>query len=103
MNQPSLLFVSPNQTFAAVESSTTASKTSLTSPKPSKPVPTAFNSAAASVKSSFCPVPADKASEIKDGPKNIRKRMMTIKSTVKNSWKPAYLQALYIWFTLPTY
>ena len=43
-------------TSAAVEPSTTASKTSLTSTKPSKPVPTAFKSAATSVKSSFCPV-----------------------------------------------
>jgi hypothetical protein len=41
-------------TSAAVESSTTASKTSISSPKPSKPVPTVFNSAATSVKSSFC-------------------------------------------------
>ncbi|KAG1143979.1 hypothetical protein G6F37_000029 [Rhizopus arrhizus] len=54
-------------TSAAVEPSTTASKTSLTSPKPSKPVPTTFNSAAASIKSSLCPVPADKASDIKEG------------------------------------
>jgi hypothetical protein len=82
-------------TSAAVESSTTASKTSLTSPKPSKPVPTAFDSAATSVKSNFCPVPVDKASDIKDGPKKISKRVMTIKTTVKNIWKPAYLQALY--------
>ncbi|KAG0770797.1 hypothetical protein G6F22_017081 [Rhizopus arrhizus] len=80
---------------AAVESSTTASKTSLTSSKPSKPVPTAFKSAATSVKSSFCPVPGDKASDIKEGPKKISKRVMTIKTTVKNIWKPAYLQALY--------
>ncbi|KAG0759153.1 hypothetical protein G6F22_005562 [Rhizopus arrhizus] len=82
-------------TSAAVESSTTASKTSLTSPKPSKPVPTVFNSAATSVKSSFCPVPADKASDIKEGPKKISKRVMAIKTTVKNIWKPAYLQALH--------
>jgi hypothetical protein len=72
---------------AAVESSTTASKISLTSPKPSKPVPTA----AASVKSKFCSVPVDKASNIKEGPKKISKRVMTIKTTVKNIWKPAYL------------
>ncbi|KAG0739364.1 hypothetical protein G6F57_015275 [Rhizopus arrhizus] len=43
-------------TSAAVESSTAASKTSLSSPKSSKSVPTVFNSAATSVKSSFCPV-----------------------------------------------
>ncbi|KAG0745179.1 hypothetical protein G6F62_014191 [Rhizopus arrhizus] len=67
---------------AAVESSTTASKTSLTSSKPSKPVPTAFKSAATSVKSSFCPVPGDKASDIKEGPKKISKRVMTIKTTL---------------------
>jgi hypothetical protein len=73
-------------TSAAVESSTTASKTSLTSPKPSKPVPTAFESAAASIKSSLCPVPADKASDIKDGPKMISKRVITIKTTIKNIW-----------------
>ena len=71
-------------TSAAVESSTTASKTSLTSPKPSKPVPTAFKSAAASVKSSFCPVLVDKVNDIKDGPKKISKRVMTIKTTIKN-------------------
>ncbi|KAG1137908.1 hypothetical protein G6F37_011908 [Rhizopus arrhizus] len=82
-------------TSAAVESSTTASKTSLTSLKPSKPVPTAFKSAATSVKSSFCPVSVDKASDIKEGPKKISKRVMTIKTTVKNIWKPAYLQPLY--------
>ncbi|KAG1023944.1 hypothetical protein G6F25_013000 [Rhizopus arrhizus] len=82
-------------TSAAAESSTTASKTSLTFPKPSKPVPTVFNSAATSVKSSFCPVPVDKASDIKEGPKKISKRVMTIKTTVKNIWKPAYLQALH--------
>ncbi|KAG0811456.1 hypothetical protein G6F20_007141 [Rhizopus arrhizus] len=82
-------------TSAIVESSTTASKTSLTFPKPSKPVPTAFNSAATSVKPSFCPVPIDKASDIKEGPKKISKRVMTIKTTVKNIWKPAYLQALH--------
>ncbi|KAG1085802.1 hypothetical protein G6F42_021245 [Rhizopus arrhizus] len=82
-------------TSAAVESSTTASKTSLTSPKPSKPVPTVFNSAATSVKSSFCPVTVDKASDIKEGPKKISKRVMTIKTTVKNIWEPAYLQPLY--------
>ncbi|KAG1140121.1 hypothetical protein G6F37_009229 [Rhizopus arrhizus] len=82
-------------TSAAVESSTTASKTSLTSPKPSKPVPTAFNSAATFVKSNFCPVPVDKASDIKEGPKKKSKRVMTIKTTVKNIWKPAYLQPLY--------
>ncbi|KAG0770277.1 hypothetical protein G6F22_017243 [Rhizopus arrhizus] len=62
-------------TSAAAESSTTASKTSLTFPKPSKPVPTVFNSAATSVKSSFCPVPVDKASDIKEGPKKISKRI----------------------------
>ncbi|KAG1068931.1 hypothetical protein G6F42_026312 [Rhizopus arrhizus] len=67
---------------AVVESSTTASKASLTSLKPSKPVPTAFNSAATSVKSNFCPVPVDKASDIKEGPKNISKRVMTIKTTL---------------------
>ncbi|KAG1140333.1 hypothetical protein G6F37_009132 [Rhizopus arrhizus] len=88
-------FCITKSTSAAVESSTTASKTSLTSPKPSKPVPTAFKSAATSVKSSFCPVPVDKASDIKEGPKKISKRMMTIKTTVKNIWKPAYLQTLY--------
>ncbi|KAG0904920.1 hypothetical protein G6F33_012566 [Rhizopus arrhizus] len=69
-------------TSAIVESSTTASKTSLASPKPSKPVPTAFNSAATSVKPSFCPVPIDKASDIKEGPKKISKRVMTIKTTL---------------------
>jgi hypothetical protein len=78
-----------------VESSATASKTSLTSSKPSKPIPTVFNSAAIYVKSSFCPVPVDKASDIKDGPKKISKRVMTIKTTVKNIWKPVYLQPLY--------
>ncbi|KAG1141681.1 hypothetical protein G6F37_008334 [Rhizopus arrhizus] len=83
-------------TSAAVESSTTASKTSLSSLKPSKPIPTAFNSAATSVKSSFCPVPVDKASNIKEGPKKISKCVMTIKTTVKNIWKPAYLQVLYV-------
>ncbi|KAG1449777.1 hypothetical protein G6F46_003759 [Rhizopus delemar] len=72
-------------TSAAVESSTTASKTSINPPKPSKPVPTAFKSAATSVK----------ASDIKEGPKKISKRVMTIKTTVKNIWKPAYLQPLY--------
>ncbi|KAG1135551.1 hypothetical protein G6F37_011813 [Rhizopus arrhizus] len=82
-------------TSAAVKSSTTASKTSLTSSKPSKPVPTAFNSAASFVKSSFCPMPVDKASDIKEGPKKISKCVMTIKTTVKNIWKPAYLQVLY--------
>jgi hypothetical protein len=82
-------------TSAAVESSITASKTSLTSPKPGKPVPTAFNSAATSVKSSFYPVPVDKASDIKEGPKKISKYVMTIKTTVKNICKPAYLQPLY--------
>jgi hypothetical protein len=82
-------------TSAAMESNTTASKTSLNSHKPSKLVPTAFNSAATSVKSSFCPVPVDKTSDIKDGPKKISKRVMTIKTTVKNIWKPVYLQALY--------
>ncbi|KAG1314723.1 hypothetical protein G6F62_013877 [Rhizopus arrhizus] len=80
---------------AAVESSATASKTSLTSLKPSKPAPTVFNSAATSVKSSFCPVTVDKASDIKEGPEKISKRVMTIKTTVKNIWKPAYLQPLY--------
>ncbi|KAG0821505.1 hypothetical protein G6F26_011539 [Rhizopus arrhizus] len=82
-------------TSAIVESSTTASKTSLTSPRPSKHVPTTFNSAATSVKSSFCPVPIDKASVIKEGPKKISKRVMTIKTTLKNIWKPAYLQSLH--------
>ncbi|KAG1166464.1 hypothetical protein G6F35_018174 [Rhizopus arrhizus] len=67
---------------AVVESSTTASKASLTSLKPSKPVPTAFNSAATSVKSNFCPVPVDKASDIKEGPKKINKRVMAIKTTL---------------------
>ncbi|KAG0788178.1 hypothetical protein G6F22_007088 [Rhizopus arrhizus] len=82
-------------TSATVKSNTTASKTSLISPKPSKPVPTAFHSAASFVKSSFCPVPVDKASDIKEGPKKISKRVMTIKTTVKNIWKPVYLQPLY--------
>jgi hypothetical protein len=82
-------------TSTAVESSTTASKTSLTFPKPSKPVPTAFKSAATSVKSSFCPVPADKPSDIKESPKEISKRVMTIKTAVKNISKPTYLQPLY--------
>ncbi|KAG0924967.1 hypothetical protein G6F29_006236 [Rhizopus arrhizus] len=82
-------------TSAAVESSTTAFKTSLTSHKPRKPVPTAFKSAATSVKSNFCPVPVDKASDIKEGPKNISKRVMTIKTILKNIWKPVYLQSLY--------
>ncbi|KAG1046546.1 hypothetical protein G6F43_010972 [Rhizopus delemar] len=72
-------------TSAAVESSTTASKISISSPKPSEPVPTAFKSAATSVK----------ASDIKEGPKKISKRVMTIKTTVKNIWKPVYLQPLY--------
>ncbi|KAG1054993.1 hypothetical protein G6F43_003024 [Rhizopus delemar] len=75
-------------TSAAVESSTTASKASINSPKPIKLVPTAF-------KSSFCHVPVDKASDIKEGPKKISKRVMTIKTTVKNIWKLAYLQPLY--------
>jgi hypothetical protein len=88
-------FCITKSTSAAVESSTTASKTSLTSPKPSKPVPTAFNSAASFVKSSFYPVPIGKASDIKEGPEKISKRVMTIKTTVKNTWKPAYLQLLY--------
>ncbi|KAG1155405.1 hypothetical protein G6F37_008575 [Rhizopus arrhizus] len=52
-------------TSAAVESSTTA-----------------FNSAATSIKSNFCPVPVDKASDIKEGPKKISKRVMTIKTTL---------------------
>jgi hypothetical protein len=86
---------STKSTSAAVEPSTTASKTSLNSPKPSKPVPTAFKSAATSIKSSLCPVPTDKASDIKEGPKKISKRMMAIKTTVKNIWKPTYLQTLY--------
>ncbi|KAG1047822.1 hypothetical protein G6F43_009755 [Rhizopus delemar] len=80
---------------AAVDSSTTTSKTSINSPKPSKPVPTAFNSAVNSVKSIFCLVPVDKASDIKEGLKKISKRVMTIKTTVKNIWNPAYLQPLY--------
>ncbi|KAG1148851.1 hypothetical protein G6F37_008979 [Rhizopus arrhizus] len=88
-------FCITKSTSAVVESSTTASKTSLTFPKPSKPVPTTFKSAVTSVKSSFCPVPVDKASDIKEGPKKISKRVMTIKTTVKNIWKSAYLQALY--------
>ncbi|KAG1136521.1 hypothetical protein G6F38_011987 [Rhizopus arrhizus] len=88
-------FCITKSTSAAVESSTTASKTSLTFPKPSKPVPTTFKSAVTSVKSSFCPVPVDKASDIKEGPKKISKRVMTIKTTVKNIWKSAYLQPLY--------
>ncbi|KAG1023391.1 hypothetical protein G6F43_014206 [Rhizopus delemar] len=50
-------------TSAAVESSTIASKASINSPKPSKLVPTAFKSAATSVK----------ASDIKEGPKKISK------------------------------
>ncbi|KAG1031561.1 hypothetical protein G6F43_013931 [Rhizopus delemar] len=69
-------------TSAAVESSTTASKTSINSSEPSKPVPAAFKSAATSIKSSFYPVPVDKASEIKEGPKKISKRVMTIKTTL---------------------
>ncbi|KAG0782785.1 hypothetical protein G6F21_010919 [Rhizopus arrhizus] len=72
-------------TSAAVESSATASKTSLTSPKPSKPVSAAFKSAATSVKSSFCPVPVDKANDIKEGPKKISKRVMTIKTTFQGT------------------
>ncbi|KAG1565858.1 hypothetical protein G6F50_009677 [Rhizopus delemar] len=68
-------------TSAVVESSTTASKTSRTSSKTSKPVPTAFKSAATSVKPSFCPVPVDKASDIKEDPKKISKRAMAIKTT----------------------
>ncbi|KAG1139201.1 hypothetical protein G6F37_011160 [Rhizopus arrhizus] len=67
-------------TSAAVESSTTASKTSLTSHKPRKPVSTAFKSAATFVKSNFCPMPVDKASDIKEGPKKISKHVMTIKT-----------------------
>ncbi|EIE83398.1 hypothetical protein RO3G_08103 [Rhizopus delemar RA 99-880] len=69
-------------TSAVVESSTTASKTSRTSSKTSKPVPTAFKSAATSVKPSFCPVPVDKASDIKEDPKKISKRAMAIKTTL---------------------
>ncbi|KAG0765571.1 hypothetical protein G6F24_004317 [Rhizopus arrhizus] len=88
-------FYVTKSTSAAVESSTTAFKTSLTSLKPSKPVPIAFKSAVTSVKSSFYPMPVDKASDIKEGPKKISKRVMTIKMTVKNIWKPAYLQALH--------
>ncbi|KAG1537694.1 hypothetical protein G6F46_010207 [Rhizopus delemar] len=80
---------------AAVESSITASKASLTFPKPSKSVPTAFKSAATSIKTSFCPMPVDEASDVKEGPKKISKRAMTIKTTVKNIWKPVYLQPLY--------
>ncbi|KAG1150010.1 hypothetical protein G6F37_011296 [Rhizopus arrhizus] len=72
-------------TSAAVESSTTASKTSPGSPKPSKSVPTVFNSAATSAKSSFCPVSVDKTSGIKEGPKKISKRVITIKTTGGNS------------------
>ncbi|KAG1138193.1 hypothetical protein G6F37_009653 [Rhizopus arrhizus] len=82
-------FCVTKSTSAAVESSTTASKTSLNSPKPSKPVPTAFNSAVASVKSSFCPVPVDKANDIKDGPKKISKLTHTFAFT-----KYIYLQEL---------
>ncbi|KAG1574171.1 hypothetical protein G6F48_013314 [Rhizopus delemar] len=82
-------------TSAAVESSTTTPKTVLTFPKPSKPVSIAFKSAATSVKSSFGPMPVDKASDIKEGPKKISKRVMTIKTTVKNIWKPVYLEPLY--------
>ncbi|KAG1372153.1 hypothetical protein G6F61_011303 [Rhizopus arrhizus] len=74
-------FCVTKSTSAAVESSTTAFKTSLTSFKPSKPVPIAFKSAATSVKSSFYPMPVDKASNIKEGPKKISKRVMTIKTT----------------------
>jgi hypothetical protein len=88
-------FCVTKSTSAAVESSTTAFKTSLTSLKPSKPVPIAFKSAATSVKSSFYPMPVDKASDIKEGPKKISKRVMAIKTTVKNIWKPAYLQLIY--------
>ncbi|KAG1141720.1 hypothetical protein G6F37_008293 [Rhizopus arrhizus] len=40
-----------------------------------------------SVKSSFCPVPVDKASDIKDGPKKISKRVMTIKATFEKDWQ----------------
>ncbi|KAG1040758.1 hypothetical protein G6F43_012222 [Rhizopus delemar] len=72
-------------TSAAVGSSTTTPKTSLTPPKPNEPVPTAFKSTAASVKSS----------DIKEDSKKMSKRVMTIKTTVKNIWKPAYLQPLY--------
>jgi hypothetical protein len=54
-----------------------------------------FNTAATSVKSSFCPVPVDKASDIKEGSKKISKRVMTIKTIIKNIWKPAYLKPLY--------
>ncbi|KAG1042688.1 hypothetical protein G6F43_011834 [Rhizopus delemar] len=66
-------------TSAAVESSTTASKT---------------------ISCNFCqikffPVPVDKASAIKEGPKKISKRLMTIKTTVNYIWKLAYLQPLY--------
>ncbi|EIE84514.1 hypothetical protein RO3G_09224 [Rhizopus delemar RA 99-880] len=81
-------------TSTAVESSTTASKTSLTSSKPSKLVPTAFKSAATSVKSSFCPVPVDKASDIKEGPKKISKGVMTIKTTLHI---PLLSQSTYIY------
>ncbi|KAG1155476.1 hypothetical protein G6F37_008512 [Rhizopus arrhizus] len=88
-------FLITKSTSAAVESSITASKTRLTSPKPSKAVPIAFNSVTTSVKSSFCPVPVDKASDIKEDLKKISKRVMTIKTTAKNIWKPAYLQALH--------
>ncbi|KAG0747693.1 hypothetical protein G6F16_007294 [Rhizopus arrhizus] len=82
---------------AAVKSSTTASKTSLTSHKPSKPVPSAFKLAAASVKSIFCPVLVDKANDIKEGPKKTRKRVMTIKMTVKKYLETSILTAI-VWF-----
>ncbi|KAG0738637.1 hypothetical protein G6F57_004488 [Rhizopus arrhizus] len=71
-------FCVTKSTSVAVESSITASKARLTFPKLSKPVPTVFKSASASVKSRFCSVPVDKASDIKEGLKKINKRVMTI-------------------------
>ncbi|KAG1447675.1 hypothetical protein G6F55_011001 [Rhizopus delemar] len=82
-------------TSAAVESSTTASKTSINPPKSSKPVPTAFKLAATSVKSSFFPVPVDKASAIKEGPKKISKRLMTIKTTQIALYECTKIQTAY--------
>ncbi|CEG79964.1 hypothetical protein RMATCC62417_14366 [Rhizopus microsporus] len=82
---------------AAAESSTSASKkTSLTSLKPSKPIPDAFKPIAiASVKTAPFPVSVERVSDTtKEGPEKPCKRVMTIKATIKYIWRPAYLQPL---------
>ncbi|KAG1034490.1 hypothetical protein G6F43_013398 [Rhizopus delemar] len=71
-------------TSAAVGSSTTTPKTNLTPPKPNEPVPIAFKSAATSVKTSV----------IKEDPKKMSKRVMTIKATLH---MPLPSQSTYIY------